>query len=441
MFVTVLLAAGALALEREQNTFTRLVRGPVSRAKLLAEKVVFAVAGSVPLTLLMLLAVAAFVPVEWDRFHLWLVVAVAGAAAFAAMGTLVGALAREVQTASLLAFTLLLPVAFLALVPEGVLSSALYDATRVVSALFPFDPTVDAATSALYGEGGLLGPAGAPGRARTRLRRRSPHRDLAAWLGAAVGARISCVRMSFPATRLRRLRQTSGLRGLVRETELSVGHLVYPLFVTHGEDRREPVESMPGIERLTISHLEAEAGEIAGARDPGRAAVRDPGPQGRGGFRRLRRRGNRAAGRARPEAGPAGPDRDHGRLPVRVHVTRPLRRRSRRRCGRQRRDARAARQDRHLARRSRRRRGRALGHDGRPCGRRSGRSSTPRVTRELPIVAYSAKFASAFYGPFRDAADSAPCVRGPARVPDGPGQRARGGARGEASTWRRAPTS
>ena len=141
MFVTVLLAAGALALEREQNTFTRLVRGPVSRAKLLAEKVVFAVAGSVPLTLLMLLAVAAFVPVEWDRFHLWLVVAVAGAAAFAAMGTLVGALAREVQTASLLAFTLLLPVAFLALVPEGVLSSALYDATRVVSALFPFDPT------------------------------------------------------------------------------------------------------------------------------------------------------------------------------------------------------------------------------------------------------------------------------------------------------------
>ena len=69
--------------------------------------------------------------------------------------------------------------------------------------------------------------------------------------------------MSFPATRLRRLRQTSGLRGLVRETELSVGHLVYPLFVTHGEDRREPIESMPGIERLTISHLESEAGEIA----------------------------------------------------------------------------------------------------------------------------------------------------------------------------------
>jgi ABC-2 type transport system permease protein len=158
MFVTVLLAAGGLALEREQNAFTRLVRGPVSRATLLAEKIVFAVVGSVPLTLLMLLAVSAFVAVEWDRFHLWLLAAVAGSAAFAALGTLVGSLAREVQTASLLAFTLLLPVAFLALVPEGVLSPVVYDTTRVVSAMFPFDPTLDAATAALYGDGGMVGP-------------------------------------------------------------------------------------------------------------------------------------------------------------------------------------------------------------------------------------------------------------------------------------------
>jgi ABC-2 type transport system permease protein len=158
MFVTVLRAAGGLALEREQNAFTRLVRGLVSRTGLLAEKIVFAIAGSVPLTLLMLLAVSLFVPVEWDRFHLWLVAAFAGAAAFAAMGTLVGALAREVQTASLLAFTLLLPVAFLALVPEGVLSAPLEDATSAISALFPFDPTLEAATSALYGDQGMLGP-------------------------------------------------------------------------------------------------------------------------------------------------------------------------------------------------------------------------------------------------------------------------------------------
>ena len=158
MFVTVLLAAGGLALEREQNAFTRLVRGLVSRSGLVVEKIAFAVVGSVPLTLVMLLAVSAFVPTEWDRFHLWLLAAVAGAVAFAAMGALVGTLAREVQTASLLAFTLLLPVAFLALVPEGVLSSWLYDATRAASALFPFEPTLDAATSALYGEGSVAGP-------------------------------------------------------------------------------------------------------------------------------------------------------------------------------------------------------------------------------------------------------------------------------------------
>ena len=53
------------------------------------------------------------------------------------MGTAIGGLAREVSVASLLAFALLLPVAFLALVPSGVVSAALYDFTRVVSALFP----------------------------------------------------------------------------------------------------------------------------------------------------------------------------------------------------------------------------------------------------------------------------------------------------------------
>ena len=158
MFVTVILAAGGLALEREQHAFTRLVRGLVSRGRLLVEKAAFAVAGSVPLTLLMLAALSAFVPTEWDRFHLWVLAVLLGAAAFAALGTLVGALAGEVQTASLLAFTLLLPVAFLALVPDGVLSPALHDATQVISALFPFDATLDAVTAALYGEGSMLGP-------------------------------------------------------------------------------------------------------------------------------------------------------------------------------------------------------------------------------------------------------------------------------------------
>ena len=68
--------------------------------------------------------------------------------------------------------------------------------------------------------------------------------------------------MSFPATRMRRLRRTKALRDLVRETELSPRHLVQPLFVVSGESVREPVESMPGIERFSINELVAEASEL-----------------------------------------------------------------------------------------------------------------------------------------------------------------------------------
>jgi porphobilinogen synthase len=71
--------------------------------------------------------------------------------------------------------------------------------------------------------------------------------------------------VSFPATRLRRLRRTKPLRELVRETTLSAEHLVQPLFVAPGEGVREPVEAMPGVERLSISELVAEVTEVAAA--------------------------------------------------------------------------------------------------------------------------------------------------------------------------------
>ena len=71
--------------------------------------------------------------------------------------------------------------------------------------------------------------------------------------------------MSFPATRMRRLRRTDTLRGLVRETELSPSHLIQPAFVVAGEDVREEIPSMPGVERFSISGLVEEAGEIAAA--------------------------------------------------------------------------------------------------------------------------------------------------------------------------------
>jgi porphobilinogen synthase len=71
--------------------------------------------------------------------------------------------------------------------------------------------------------------------------------------------------MSFPATRMRRMRRTSTLRGLVRETELSASHLIQPMFVVAGEGVSEEIPSMPGISRYSINNLTAEAGEIAAA--------------------------------------------------------------------------------------------------------------------------------------------------------------------------------
>jgi porphobilinogen synthase len=71
--------------------------------------------------------------------------------------------------------------------------------------------------------------------------------------------------MSFPATRMRRLRRSGAFRSLVRETELSPAHLIQPAFVVAGEGVREEVPSMPGIERFSISGLVEEAGEIAAA--------------------------------------------------------------------------------------------------------------------------------------------------------------------------------
>jgi porphobilinogen synthase len=61
---------------------------------------------------------------------------------------------------------------------------------------------------------------------------------------------------------MRRLRRTKALRDLVRETELSPRHLVQPLFVVSGEGVREPVESMPGVERFSINELVGEASEL-----------------------------------------------------------------------------------------------------------------------------------------------------------------------------------
>ncbi len=158
MFITLLLAAGTLALEREENAFSRLVRGLVSKTGLLAEKAGLAAVCSVSVTLLMLAGLGLFVELDWGRFPLWLAALTVGALAFAALGLAIGALTRDVRAASLLAFMICLPLAFLALVPSGAVAPALYDVIRAVSAVFPFSPALDALDAALNDAGDIGGP-------------------------------------------------------------------------------------------------------------------------------------------------------------------------------------------------------------------------------------------------------------------------------------------
>ena len=158
MFVTLLLAAGMLAVEREENAFARLVRGLVSRTALLTEKAGLAALCSSAVCLVMLAGLSLFIDIDWGRFPLWLAAVIVAALAFAALGLAIGALAREVRSASLLAFMLSLPLAFLALVPSGAVAPALYDVIRAISAAFPFKPTLDALDAALNDAGGLGGP-------------------------------------------------------------------------------------------------------------------------------------------------------------------------------------------------------------------------------------------------------------------------------------------
>ncbi|MFI5208318.1 MAG: porphobilinogen synthase [Gemmatimonadales bacterium] len=69
----------------------------------------------------------------------------------------------------------------------------------------------------------------------------------------------------FPLTRLRRMRRTRGLRGLVRETVLDAGDFIYPLFVTANQKQRREVPSMPGVFQLSVDgELEKEIADIAG---------------------------------------------------------------------------------------------------------------------------------------------------------------------------------
>jgi ABC-type transport system involved in cytochrome c biogenesis permease component len=182
MFVCVLLAAGGIALEREEHTLSRLVRGAgpggkravgagaggepagavvrlqghrgaggalISRELLLVEKLLLAAGCSLVLAFAMLAGIGAFVGLEWSRVGQWLLALAVSALAFGALGIAIGALAREVRAASLLAFLLSLPLAFLALVPAGAVAGGLYDAIRAISLVFPYKAALQALDAAV----------------------------------------------------------------------------------------------------------------------------------------------------------------------------------------------------------------------------------------------------------------------------------------------------
>jgi porphobilinogen synthase len=213
--------------------------------------------------------------------------------------------------------------------------------------------------------------------------------------------------MPFPATRLRRLRRTDTLRGLVRETELSPRHLIQPLFVVAGEDIREEVPSMPGIERFSISGLVEEAAAIAAAGIGtvllfGAPAAKDEVGSGAYDDEGIVQMAVRALKEALPDltvitdvclceytshghCGIVGPGGEvENDISVELLAKTAI---SHAEAGA---DAVA------------------------PSDMMDGRIGSIRFQLDeeghpdTPIVAYSAKYASAFYGPFRDAAGSAP---------------------------------
>jgi ABC-type transport system involved in cytochrome c biogenesis permease component len=151
MFVCVLLAAGGIALEREEHTLARLARGLISRDLLIAEKLLLAACCSALVAFAMLAGIGAFVGLDWGRVGQWIAALAVAALAFGALGVAIGALAREVRAASLLAFLLSLPLAFLALVPAGAVAGGVYDAIRAISLVFPFKAALQALDAAVNG--------------------------------------------------------------------------------------------------------------------------------------------------------------------------------------------------------------------------------------------------------------------------------------------------
>jgi porphobilinogen synthase len=215
--------------------------------------------------------------------------------------------------------------------------------------------------------------------------------------------------MPFPATRLRRLRKTGVLRGLVRETDLSVAHLVSPMFVTMGSQRRTPIPSLPGVDHLSIDGAVEEAGIVSRLGIPavllfGLPADKDEQGSGAWDDEGVVQLATRAIKAAYPD------------LLVITDVC-LCEYTSHGHCGVLRADG-VVDNDASLDLLART----AVSHAEAgadiiaPSDMMDGRVGALRAAldehglSETPILSYSTKYASAFYGPFREAADSTPAV-------------------------------
>jgi len=210
--------------------------------------------------------------------------------------------------------------------------------------------------------------------------------------------------MSFPTTRLRRLRRTGALRGLVRETELSAAHLVAPLFVAN---TAAPIPSMPGVSRLSISDAVKEAGELHALGVPAVLLFGIPDQKDEEGSGAWDDEGGvQLAARAIKQA--------HPELLVICDVC-LCEYTSHGHCGLLREDGSV---DNDASLELLARTAVSLARAGAdivaPSDMMDGRVGAIRAEldgegfEDVAILAYAAKFASAYYGPFRDAAGSAP---------------------------------
>jgi porphobilinogen synthase len=212
--------------------------------------------------------------------------------------------------------------------------------------------------------------------------------------------------MSFPITRMRRLRRTETLRGMVRETRLAREDLVQALFVVEGTGRREPVASMPGVNRYSVDQVVLEAKRIADLGIPGVILFGVPADKDARGSGADRPDGIvQRATRAIADAVPS--------LCVITDVC-LCEYTSHGHCGLL--DGHEVDNDPSLERLA----STAVSHaragasivapsdmmDGRVAAIR--RALDANGFEQVAILAYAAKYASAFYGPFRDAAESAP---------------------------------